>query len=305
MRYLLPFLLSALSLPAAAEEIRHRFLAKDESRAQVHYVDQVEPAKDWTIKLPAKGRDLQLIGRGRLLVSMPDGYREYQLADQKLVRELHGFRGTESARRLPDGRTILARNIDHGVTLQELSPDTQPLRKAVFPGFATRVVRVTPQDTIFFGSGPNLLEVNLQGETLHNFTLPSGSWVYMALRRPDGHLLVAGGYNPSLFELDAEGRVVRTLGGKQSPDAAKLGFHFFGCLQVLRNGHTIVANWTGHGANDSTKGAQVLELDADGKVVWSWHDAQRAGSIHGVIVLDDLDPTLLNDDRSSVLGPVR
>ena len=221
--------------------------------------------QDWTIKLPAKGRDLQLIGQGRLLVSMPDGYREYQLADQKLVRELHGFPGRIGAAAARRAATILARNIDHSVTLQELSPDNQPLRKAAFPGFGTRVVRVTPQDTIFFGSGPNLLEVNLRGETLHKFTLPGGSWVYMVLRRPDGHLLVAGGYNPSLFELDAAGRVVRTLGGKQSPDAAKLGFHFFGCLQVLRNGHTIVANWTGHGRNDSTRGARCWNSMPTGK----------------------------------------
>ena len=43
----------------------------------------------------------------------------------------------------------------------------------------------------------------------------------------------------------------------------------------------------------------------DGKIVWQWHDAGRAGSLHGVIVLDDLDTAVLNDDVSSVLGPVK
>ena len=41
-----------------------------------------------------------------------------------------------------------------------------------------------------------------------------------------------------------------------------------------------------------------------GKIVWQWHDPQRAGSIHGVIVLDALDIQRLNSDTSSVLGPL-
>jgi hypothetical protein len=74
---------------------------------------------------------------------------------------------------------------------------------------------------------------------------------------------------------------------------------------VLKNGDIVVCNWTGHGAKDGEKGAQILQFDPSGKVVWKWHDPVRAGSIHGVIIMDDLDPTVLNDDVSSVLGPVK
>ena len=45
--------------------------------------------------------------------------------------------------------------------------------------------------------------------------------------------------------------------------------------------------------------------ESRGQLVWQWHDPARAGSINGVIILDDLDPAVLNEDASSVLRPVR
>jgi hypothetical protein len=130
-----------------------------------------------------------------------------------------------------------------------------------------------------------------------------GKHMYQVLERPDGHLLAAGGYGAFVVELDAQGKVVRKWGGRPGPK--DIGFNFFAGFQVLKNGHLVVSNWTGHGANDSAKGHQVLEFDADGKLLWSWHDPALAGTIHGVIVLDDLDTARFNDDTSGVLGPAR
>ena len=73
-------------------------------------------------------------------------------------------------------------------------------------------------------------------------------------------------------------------------------------MQVLKSGNIVVANWTGHGSADSAKGSQILQFNPRGEVVWHWHDPERAGSVHGVIILDDLDTRVLNDDTSSVLG---
>ena len=73
------------------------------------------------------------------------------------------------------------------------------------------------------------------------------------------------------------------------PAPAELGFHFFGGFQVLANGHIVQCNWTGHGAQDSAKGVQIVEFDAAGRIVWQWHHPELAGSIHGVLVLDDLE----------------
>ncbi|MCX6923019.1 MAG: hypothetical protein NT154_07400, partial [Verrucomicrobia bacterium] len=51
-----------------------------------------------------------------------------------------------------------------------------------------------------------------------------------------------------------------------------------------------------HDPNDSSKAPQLIEFDSAGKLVWSWHNPTLAGTIHGVLVLDELDTTTLNED---------
>jgi hypothetical protein len=239
-----------------------------------------------------------------VLLSTPDGFREYDLADRRLVKEVTGYPAGMSARRLRDGRTILACNT-RGVTFYEFDAQDQLLRQANFQVASTRVVRLTPQDTLLFGSGNQVFEGDLTGKLLHTFSLPEGAWAYQSLRLPNGHLLVAGGYHTLMYELDTDGKVVRTFGGPPAEDAKSLGLHLFAGFQILNNGDLVVANWTGHGAQDSSKGVQVLQYSPAGQLVWKWHDPARAGSINGVIILDDLDPAVLNDDASSVLRPAR
>lgn len=297
-------LLTAILVAAPGGEIRHRFLAVDESRHQVVHVDQSDAAKNWAIVLPVKRRDIQLIGGGRLMIGGADGYREYRLSDQKLLKEVAGFPGAAAARRQPDGRTILACN-EKGVTIYELGADDKPARKAHFDIPSTRLVRMTPQGTFLMGSKNELLEADFQGKILRSISLPKGAWAYQALRRTDGHWLVAGGYLPCFYELDAQNKILRTLGGADSAEAKPLGLRFFAGFQILANGNLVMSNWTGHGANDSQRGVQLLEYSPRGKVVWQWHDPQLAGSIDGVIVLDGLDLSLLHDDVSGVLGPIK
>ncbi len=116
-------------------------------------------------------------------------------------------------------------------------------------------------------------------------------------------MLVASGYGASLLELDVDGKVLNTFGGTKAEEAKELGYRFFAGFQVLKNGDIVVSNWTGHGANDSAKGTQLVQFDSTGKAIWKWHDPTLAGSLHGVIILDDLDTNILNDDITSVLGP--
>jgi hypothetical protein len=56
-------------LPSA--EIKHRFLALDESRFQILYVDPSDPSKNWTIKVPGS-RDMQLVD-GKIVIGLFDG----------------------------------------------------------------------------------------------------------------------------------------------------------------------------------------------------------------------------------------
>lgn len=289
--------------PATQPALKHRFLAMDESRHQLLYVDQLDPCQGWTITLGAS-RDVQLIGDDKVMVSSGDGFREYDLKTRKVIREVKGFPGSQAARRMADGKTVLACN-QKGVVIYLLDADGKELKKATFAVGQTRLMRLTPQGTVLFGSGPRIIEGDFDGKTLATIPLPKGSYCYQAMRLPSGNLIAAGGYDPAIIEVTKDGNSVRRLGGKEHPRAKELGLHFAAGFQTLANGNTLMCNWTGHGAKDSAKGCQLVEFDKNGNVVWTWHDSDKAGTLHGVIVLDGLDTKLLHDDATGVLSPVK
>ena len=288
------------------QEIRHRFIGVDESRSQLLYVDQTDAARNWTLQLPNRYRDYQLIGANRILLSTGFGYREYDLATRQLVKEVKGYHDIQFARRRANGTTVMGGN-ENGVTLYELGPDDKVRRKVSGKFANVRLGRLTPQGTVLLGPGDGkLVEMGWDGQVVKEWpSADKDTHIYQALRTKDGHLLVATGGAASLLEMDPNGTVIKRFGGRGTPDAKALGYLFFTGFQVLKNGNIVVSNWTGHGANDSANGTQLIEFDASGKIVWKWHDAAMAGSLHGVLILDDLDPAVLNDDISSVLGPVK
>ncbi|MBM4078185.1 MAG: hypothetical protein FJ272_08450 [Planctomycetes bacterium] len=295
-----------LSPPAQAEDaIKHRFLAVDESRSKLHYVDQFDPAKDWTMQLPGHYRDIQLVGGNRVLLSTGNGYREYDLGTREMVKEVADarFNGTFAARRIANGHTVIC--CERGKKLVELDAEDKVLREAAFPTFDhTRLARLTSAGTVLMGSVANkAAEVSLDGKVLRELEVPDAAYVYQAVRMPSGNLLVATGYKCTLEEYDGSGQCVWKAGGKPAPQG--LFYFFFAGMQVLKNGDIVVSNWTGHGADDSRKGVQLIQFNRQGQVVWKWHAPERAGTLHGVIVLDDLDTNVLNDDGDGVLGPVK
>ena len=286
--------------------LQHRFLAVDESRSQLLLVDTAHPAQNWAIQFPERYRDLQLVGNQRALLNTSQGFREYDLRTRKLVHEVKEarFAGCMTARRLPDGRTILGGNRKSGVFFYELGADDKVLRTMEFPTLNTlRTVRQTQSGTLIFGAGDEkIVEVDWAGKLLRSVTVPGAKHTYQVLEKPDGHWLAATGYGCAIVELDRAGNAVRRWGGAPAP--AGLGLHFFAGFQVLKNGNLVICNWTGHGADDSTQAPQLLEYAPDGRLVGQWHNAKLAGSLHGIIVLDDLDLNALNDDTSGVLDAV-
>jgi hypothetical protein len=309
----LPLCLVACSLlPAvlrAQEPIKHRFLAADESRGQLVYVDQFDPSRDWTLKTPEKHRDMQLIGGGKLLTNTDSGYREYDLKTQTATKEVKQdfLSGSTTVQRLANGRTIVGCNQKNAITFCELDAADKLIGSCSFPQLnSLRLFRLSPRGTLLFGAmegnASKVIEATLQGKILRNLTLPDSRHNYQVLELPNKNLVVADGYGAAIEELDLDGKTVRKLGGK--PGTPGLLMYFFAGMQVLKNGNIVVSNWTGHDAKDSTKAPQLLEFDPAGKLVWQWHDPQRCGTFHGVIVMDNLDTQVLNTDTSSVLGPV-
>lgn len=283
--------LACIGGTSRAADAPERMFIVDESRQKVHFVDLKDPAKHWEIQFPKRYRDIQLIDDNRLLVSTDAGFREYDMDTRKMLAEHRdaALSGTESLRRLSDGRTIIGRNAPKAIEFIELDKQNKTLRTARFDGLNTlRLFRLTSRGTLLFGCNKTLIcEADLDGKMLRKMEIPDGGHFYHVIEKEDGHLLASAGYACFVVELDKQGKELRRWSGKSLPK--ELGCFFFAGLHPLPDGGFFVANWTGHGAPDSHKGHQVLRLTPDGKVTWSWHDPNLAGSVNAVIPIDRQD----------------
>lgn len=272
--------LSALTVQA--EPIQHCFLAKGESRAQLHYVDQLDPANDWDIQLPRNCRDIQLIDGNRILISHSDGYLEYDLTTQKKIKQVTAKKGAqiESAIRLPNGHTVLAGR-KNCITFYELDENDKLLRKKAFKQYGNiRLFRFSPEGHFLFGANSNhVVETDWDGHIYADFIVPGSKHIYWVKKLNDGKKYrVSTGYGKSIVDITTDGKILRTIGGADD-------YFFFSRPFELPNGNIVCSNWTGHKANDSTKGPQIIEFAPKGNMVWQWHAPERAGTIHGVIII--------------------
>jgi len=186
--------------------------------------------------------------------------------------------GAQSSSSTPAARPIL----------QELGPDDKPLRKAVFPAFKVGgMMRPTGEGTFLLGAKLNeFAEVDLDGTIHRRVTIPKPKPCYHTLPVSDGNILTSCGYGAFIAEIDPKGKIVNRIGGMQDAPEGVNPF-FFGGMQLLENGHIVVANWNGHANHSWRNGAQLIEYDEAGRIVWTYHDAKRIpGTLHGVLILE-------------------
>jgi len=293
------------------EPIKHRFMAYDEGRGLLHYVDQRDPSKDWKLQLPKALRDFQPVGNRKVIVAQGFGYSVYDLETRKLVEDVKvpGFGGGISARRRADGATVLGANANSGVQVVELDKENKVARKMTVPGIKTlRMIRLAADGNVLLAEERGLTEAAFDaqapegGKVVKSIPLPHDRNAFMALKKEDGSYLVSGGFAKALFDFAPEGNLRQEFSLKGAPQGA--GPLFFAGFQVLKNGDLVVCNWTGHGPQDSAKGWQLAEFAPDGTLVWHWHNAEQAGTLINIAVLDDLDENTFLDDSSGVLKPV-
>lgn len=298
-----------------------RLLLNDEGSSAVHYLDLDTPARSWTFN--GAGRDLQLIGDERLLRSTPTGFVELGLGDGELLREVRlvGLPGIESARRLPNGNTVVLGNGDKGIFVCELDPRGEPRAGRVVVGVGLskgRLVRHTVDDSLLFCSetdGRRLIhEASWTGGVKTLFQIPDqvpADSMLKALRVAPDRVVVSAGYAASLLVIDtARGEVVQTIGGKAQVEPKglrrPLSPHFFSGYQRPRSGDYLVANWQGHGPSHAGEGYQLLMYSAKGELVWAFDQTEypQMTSLNNVIALDDLDTSRLSDERAGVIEAV-
>jgi outer membrane protein assembly factor BamB len=284
------FVAVALCIAAAptalcASEIKHAFVATDESGKQLVYVKQGDPTKEWSV--PLKGnRDLQITKDGTVVVSVPDGYREYRLDGGTLVKDVKAGDRIQSVVRLDNGHTLLASK--KKVIELDANDKTVSARDMNFGGLF-RLLRMSREGNLIYTSGKTTISERTQAGTVVRTVdvaklAPGASKPYAVEQTADGTIVVSTGFGGSVLLLDRNWKLTKVIGGKGKIKG--LETFFFADVYKLKNGNIVVAHWTGHGRKDSNKAPQAVELDPDGNMVWSWHDPKRAGTFHGIEVIE-------------------
>ncbi len=292
--------------PSSGHNAR-RMLLRDEGLSQLSYIDLANANANWYVKVPA-GRDIQLVGNGRVLIGTGNGYEEYEVSTGKKVFELASYPGTISARRLRNGNTMLAGSDwqgKQGIILIEVDKNGNIQRQIVYPAHTyLRLVRETASGTFLVTADELVFEGNAKGAIIWRATLAGldkpHSW--QALRLGNGQTIVSTGYDKNFQIFSKDGKLLDSISGP--PEVHPL---FYAGFQILGNGNYVVTNWQGHGPAFGASGTQVLEYTPKGKLVWSWkQDATKFSSIQGVLVLDGLDLNLLHvEDANGKLAPVK
>jgi hypothetical protein len=265
---------------AVSDYTSRRLLLRDEGKSQLSYIDIANPGKNWYVPVPA-GRDIQLVGNGRVLIGTGTGYEEREIASGKKMFELTGFIGTIAARRLQNGNTLLTGvnwQGKKGIVLIEVNSAGTVLHTINYTAFDyVRLVRETPSGNYLITSNKTVFEGDDAGNVVWQAKIISAvdphSW--QALRLANGQTIVSGGFARNFQLFSADGKITDSIGGP-----AEVNPNFFAGFQILANGNYVVCNWQGHGPGNGSKGTQILEFTPEGKLVWKWQqDAAKFSSI--------------------------
>ena len=211
-----------------------QMILRDEGNELLHRVNLNAPATNWTVEIP-KGRDLQLVGKNRVMIGTEDGYQEHNLTNGAMVDEVTNYPGTISARRLRNGNTLLAISQSlSGFSLVEVNAAGKTVHTIEHTDRSyVRLVRETPQGTYLVTSNSTILELDETGTVLWEATVntddPPHAW--QALRLATGETIVSCGYAANMQLFSADGQYIESL---QSPLSTTPSF--YSGFQIMNDG---------------------------------------------------------------------
>lgn len=288
------------------DQSSRRLILRDEGLSQLSLVDFADSTKNWHVPVPA-GRDLQPVGRARILIGTGNGYEERHILTGNKVHEVSTFAGTIAARRLRNGNTLLVGlnwQGKEGIVLVELNRKDSIENLISFPGFTyVRLVRETRENTFLITADEVIFEGTRDGRITWktNIIGREKPHVWQAVRLGNGNIIASTGFAANFQLFGKDGKLIDSIGGPANSRP-----HFFAGFQILANGNTVVTNWQGHGPTFGSSGIQLLEFTPQGSLAWSWkQDPAKFSSLQGVVVLDGLNTDKLHvENEKGVLAPV-
>ncbi len=286
----------SLTLPlVAGENPSRRVIAQDKGHVAIV---NVKGEVEWEVPCQFNSHDISVLPNGNFLLHTGPAIVVEMTPEKKIVwryeaKPKSGYAGrveVHAFQRLNDGLTMVAESgnrrvvevdragkIVHEIPLTVNKPD---------PHRDTRLARKLPNGHYLVcheGDGC-IREYDRTGKVVWSYTLDlagrprspghgpegHGAEVFGALRRDNGHTIIAGGNNNRVIEVDRDGKIVWSIDHDELPG---IRLAWVTTLQLLPNGNLIVGNCHAGEANP-----QLFEVTRDKKVVWTFRDFKTFGN---------------------------
>jgi len=273
----------------------------DANGGQLLYLNKTTPSRNWTVN-SGSGRDLQLVGNGRVMLGKSSGWEEYQLSNGMRVASVSSLSSSQAAHRLADGLTMVASTSGDNILLRFANATGAVQRQITYKGYNyVRYVRPTAGGTYMVTADDKVFEGNDQGEVIWEVTIPGGSGrhVWKAMRFANGDTGITTGYDKKLRIYGADRTLKQTIGG--GAEVTPLIPKFFADFHVMPNGNYFVVNSQADSPDPGS--TQLLEFSPAGALVWQQKQPNGVGSLEAAIVLDGLDTSKLHVEPEGVIVP--
>lgn len=269
--------------------INVQLLAIDEGRQQLSLINTGTHTFTWTLDLAGfpVARDMQHLDGEHVLVGYERGFFELEWRTGRIVSNTSRWEEVTAVTRRADGSTLVTgMNLDGqgGVTVLTLDPNGEIAKVARRDGDYVRLMRVTPQNTYLLCTNDHIKETTPDLVELRRFSAPGFEHAWKADRLEDGSTLVSAGYGAFMAVFSESGELVRRFGAADEAPQAVAPF-FYASHAFMPDGHLLVANWQGHGADNGHKGQQLLKFDPEGRIVATWSAPDRISSLQGLLLV--------------------
>lgn len=285
-----------LSFAPAAEPSR-RFLAADSSKNRIAIVGE-NGATEWEHKIGGL-HDLHVLPNGNVLLQS-SWTRVIEIApgNGKVVWEYDAMKRPENAgqrleihafQRLANGATMVAESgpgniveigqdlkLQHSIAMKVSKPDAHR---------DTRLVRkLDSGNYLVCHEGDGLVrEYDPAGKSVWEYAVPLfdrqpagghgveafGNQCFSAIRLPNGNTLIGTGNGHSILEVTPSSEIVWSI---HQNDLPGIQLAWVTSLQVLPSGNILINN-----CHAGPKNPQLIEVDREKRVVWSFNDFDRFG----------------------------
>ena len=217
--------------------------------------------------------DLQLLPDGNILFH--DSWSvTSEITPKKEIVWKHHSKGANvhSFQRLADGNTMIAESgLGRIVHLDKAGKIVKEVPLPRDGRHQTRMLEILPNGHyLSCAESPGVVtEYDTTGKIVWEY--PTKTRVFGAIRLTNGNTLVATGSGNSILEVSPDKKIVWEM-AKKIP-GTEIELHWTTDLQELPNGNLVIGN-----CHAGDKNPQIIELDKDRKVVWTFDQYELVGN---------------------------